>query len=165
MIKYWKVFCMEDKYPGLWRNWRDANCVALGWGPDYGFYLDGTGEAWGETEIPRKRLLDVIVGDGVLVHLPGLRVARIGSVLDIRVQDREWSPLVAPSSEHKHGEFGRRISVRWDPEVGPPDPGQVVQLQDNIFGGAFAQSIAPLNHDIFTRLVEAMKDPGNWVNL
>ena len=107
----------------------------------------------------------MIVGDEVVVHLPELRVGRVGTVIDIRIQDREWSPLVQPDAEHQYGEMGRRIYVHWNLNVGPRSPGQVVQLQENLFGGALIQSIAPLNEETFSRIVEAMRDEHNWINL
>jgi hypothetical protein len=162
-MEYWKIFCMEDRFPDLWRRWFEANCVALGWGPGYGFRLDGAGESWTVRDEPRRNLLDVIVGDRIVVHLPRLRVGRIGVVLKLRVQDHEWNPLVSSAEHPDHGEFGRRILVRWDPEVGPPCSDQVVKLPENLFGGALRRSIARIGKESFRRVVEAMKEPVNWV--
>jgi hypothetical protein len=39
----WKITCEEHLYPGLWQRWFRSQCVALGWPPQDGFHLDGTG--------------------------------------------------------------------------------------------------------------------------
>jgi hypothetical protein len=30
-MRYWKVMCMEENYPGLWHTWFIRQVAAVGW--------------------------------------------------------------------------------------------------------------------------------------
>ena len=40
-IRFWKVNCMEDRYPGLWHSWYLRQVAAVGWPPRWGYSLNG----------------------------------------------------------------------------------------------------------------------------
>src|SRR5262249_55517269 len=78
----------------------------------------------------RARLKQVEVGDFIVVALKGYRVARLGQVSEIRIDDDQWEPLVPTSKEYPQGQMGRRILVRWDLTCGPEDRDFVVALPE-----------------------------------
>jgi len=124
----WKITCEEHLYPGLWQRWFRSQSVALGWPPRAGFHLDGSGVRSHGWTIARKALARIKPGDHIFVTLRGSRIARLGTVTGLAVQDSEWNPFIPPSRTEKHGQKGRRIHVRWHLELGPDDREQVVEL-------------------------------------
>jgi len=109
----WKITCEEHLYPGLWQRWFRSQSVALGWPPQAGFHRDGSGVRTLGWTIARNALARIKPGDHIFVALQGSRIARLGTVTGLAVQDSEWDPFIPPSRTEKYGEMGRRIHVRW----------------------------------------------------
>jgi hypothetical protein len=128
----WKVYAMDDDFPGLWQHWYRNQCVAIGYAPYWGAKLHGkTKDHWGGSwNRTRKQLLRVAVGDFVVAALKGNRVGRLGQVTELHVEDDEWDETVPSSKDSPVGEMGRRIYVRWDLTCGPDDRDQVVALPE-----------------------------------
>jgi hypothetical protein len=40
-MEYWKVFCEETEFHGLWPRWFRDQCAAVGWNPERGFMMEG----------------------------------------------------------------------------------------------------------------------------
>lgn len=165
-MNHWKVFCEEDKYPGLWLRWFKNQCVAVGWPAQWGYTLEGNSpqKAWTEARNCIKRVQE---GDFVVVQLRGNRVGRIGEVIRKNVRDEEWQPLVPPSKEEQYGEVGRRILVRWDLTVGPFDPDMVVELPPSarLPKRVIRPTIREIDSSTFRLITESMQDDANWVSL
>lgn len=165
-MNYWKVYCMEDYWPGLWQRWFRNQCVAVGWPPNEGWTLSGgpAGKGWGAA---RRGLRQIAKGDRVVVQLKDSRVGRIGEVVRKRVADSEWDPLVPRSQTMPDGEMGRRIIVRWDLRAGPADPEMVVKLplSSRLPAGVLLGTIKPLNLATFKSIERAMNDESNWASL
>ena len=127
MSKYWKIFCEETKYPGLWQRWFKNQCVAAGFIPEEGYALEGKSikAGWSKARNALKRMEQ---GDMVVVQLGGNRVARIGEVIRKQIRDDQWNPTVPRSKSLPYGGKGRQIAVRWDLNVGPNDADTVVLL-------------------------------------
>lgn len=158
---------MEEDYPGLWHQWYKNQCVAVGWNASLGYRLRGATKSSQGWKVARKALLEVAIGDWVVVQLRKHRVGRIGEVIGKTIEDDEWNPLVPPSKNLPEGQMGRRILVRWDLAVGPNDKDQIVQLPE---GTRFAPSelrptICPVRSLHFHDLRSAMDNPTNWVGL
>jgi hypothetical protein len=163
----WKVSCLENRYPGMWQRWFRYQCVGIGWPPADGWRLEGksrTGKGW---QRARKTLLRVKPGDMVLVTLRGHRVGRLGEVTGIAIRDEEWDPLVPPSRDYKTGQMGRRISVRWNLDVGPDDRDMIVALPRKFQLKRW--ELPPAISEVCSRSVadleKAMNDEQNWVGL
>jgi hypothetical protein len=104
--------------------------------------------------------------DQVVIQLPGNRIARIGSVVAVKVKDQDWNPLVPATADLPHGEQGRRIEVRWNMELGPDDSEMVVELPIGArLGGGARGTINALGKSRFEKISAAMKDEANWVGL
>jgi hypothetical protein len=71
-MNYWKIYCMENMYPGLWRRWLREQCVAVGWKASWGYLTDGPSKtnAWSRI---RPLLKEIQTGDFIVVHLQGNR--------------------------------------------------------------------------------------------
>lgn len=166
MIKYWKVFCDEGRYPGLWPHWFKNQCAAIGWPPKRGYTQHGETDERGWS-IARSRFKSVEKGDFVLVQLKGNCVGRIGEVVRKKGGDNQWDPTVPPSKEHPFGQMGRRIEVRWDLNVGPIDADTVISLpaSKRLPTYAVRPTISELESKTFNSVVKAMKDEANWVGL
>jgi hypothetical protein len=165
-MNYWKVFCMEDYYPGLWQRWFKNQCVAVGWCSKSGYKLNGgtTDKAWSEV---RNALRLISRGDRILVQLKGNRVGRIGEVVGKQVRDNEWDPLVPQTQTEPDGDMGRRVIVRWDLNAGPSDAEMVVKLPASSYlpPGVLRATIRQLNASVFRSVERAMNDEANWVSL
>lgn len=165
-MNYWKVYCMEDDWPGLWQRWFKNQCAAIGWPPTEGYTLSGgTGrDGWASA---RKALKMISKGDVIVVQLKDGRVGRIGEVVRKGVCDNEWDPLVPRSKTMPDGEMGRRVVVRWDLSVGPSDPDMVVKLPAarRFPAGVLRGTIRKLSPTVFKSVKLAMNEPGNWVGL
>src|SRR5947209_960231 len=92
-MKLWKIYAMEDYFPGLWHQWYRHQCVAAGFAPYWGCKLHGKTKDYGGWRLARSRLLQIAVGDFVIVALKGNRVGRLGEVTGIHIEDDEWDPL------------------------------------------------------------------------
>lgn len=163
----WKVTCEERRYPGLWRHWFRQQAVAVGWPAQAGYHLHGKSKGHRGWARARNCLLAVKPGDRVLVALHGNRVARVGTVLELAVDDALWKPFVPPGPGAPYGEKGRRIHVKWDLELGPDDREMVVELppSSRLSSGELRPTIAKVRSQPFGRLAEVIADPTNWVPL
>lgn len=168
-MRLWKVSCMEHLYPGMWQRWYRHQCAAVGWCSNLGYRLEGSsgsdqGRGWSRG---RRALLDIQLGDYVIVSLRGHRVGRLGEVTGKAIADDEWDPLVPPSSDLPDGEMGRRILVRWDMLVGPDDRELVVALPDGVrfTAGELRPAISEIRSVQLQTLRDAMNSPSNWVGL
>ena len=110
-MKLWKIYAMEDDFPGLWQQWYRHQCVAIGFAPYSGLKLHGETKDQGWYRC-RKQLLQVAVGDFVVAALKHHRVGRLGKVTELHVDDDEWNETVPRSKQSPVGEMGRRIYVR-----------------------------------------------------
>ena len=170
--QFWKFYCEEDKYPGMWQRWLKNQCVAVGWPSKRGWFLNDSPRAsklnrgWSQA---RKRLLQINPGDYVLVSLRGNRVGRLGEVTELRISDTEedWQPLVPISSSTPDGDKGRRILVRWDSTTGPDDRDLVIKLPESarLNPGQRRGTIAEIDMRELSKLRRAMNDRRNWVSL
>ena len=131
MRRLWKIYCKEDKYPGMWQRWFKNQCVGVGWPGSSGYKLTGETKGNQRWKRARKALQEIVIGDLIIVALRGHRVGRIGEVTGKAIGDDDWNPLVPKSKEQPKGEMGRRIYVRWDLTIGPDDREMVVQLPEN----------------------------------
>ena len=61
----WKIYSMEDDFPGLWQQWYRHQCVAVGFAPYWGHKLHGKTQDGG-WRTARARLLKIVVGDFVV---------------------------------------------------------------------------------------------------
>jgi hypothetical protein len=165
-MKLWKIYAMEDYFPGLWHQWYRHQCVAVGFAPYRGCKLHGKTEHGG-WRLARSKLLQIGVGDFVVVALKGHRVGRLGQVTEIHIEDHEWNPLVPKSRDSPEGEIGRRIFVRWDLTCGPDDRDLVVALPDGarFNGGELRPTISQIRSQTLDQLRASMNDPANWVAL
>jgi Endonuclease NucS len=166
-VRLWKVYAMEDSFPGLWHQWYRHQCAAVGFAPYWGSKLRGKTKDFGGWRLARARLLQIAVGDFVIVALKGNRVGRLGEVTGIHIEDDEWDPLVPASKDKPTGEMGRRIHVRWDLTCGPDDRDLVVALPEGsrFNGGELLPTIAEIRSQTPKQLRAAMNDPTNWVGL
>jgi hypothetical protein len=164
--KYWKIFCEETKYPGLWQRWFKNQCVAAGFIPEEGYALEGKSikAGWSKARNALKRMEQ---GDMVVVQLGGNRVARIGEVIRKQIRDDQWNPTVPRSKSLPYGGKGRQIAVRWDLNVGPSDADTVVLLPASHRLPPYVRlaTICELNPKSFDSILKAMKDESNWVGL
>lgn len=168
MPDYWKIFCEEKDYPGLWPHWFKDQCAAVGFSPHDGWKMSGMSPRRRQGWTTVKNCLQQIKrGDWVLVQLKNNRVARIGEVIRNETDDDQWNYTVPPTTDRPFGGLGRRIAVRWDLNIGSTDPDIVVllpksaQLPPNLVVG----TIKRLDTRLFDRIREAMKDQSNWVGL
>lgn len=163
----WKITCEEHRYPGLWQSWFRTQSVAVGWPPKAGFHLDGSGVRTLGWTIARNALARIKPGDHIFVALQGSRIARIGTVTELAVQDSEWKPFIPASRGHKYGEKGRRIHVRWDLELGPDNEEQVVMLPAGfrLTGAQLRTTLSVVNSLSVADLRRIFADPTNWVSL
>lgn len=158
---------MEDDFPGLWRQWYRHQCVAVGFAPYRGLKLRGKTKDYGGWRIARTRLLQIAVGDFVVVALKGNRVGRLGQVTEIHIKDDEWDPLVPVSKDNPTGQMGRRIYVRWDLACGPDDRDLVVALPEGarFNSGELRPTVSQIRSRTLKQLRASMNDPANWVGL
>ena len=163
----WKIYSMEDDFPGLWQQWYRHQCVAVGFAPYWGLKLLGKTKDYGGWQAARKKLLNIKVGDSVVVALKGNRVGRIGEVTEIHIKDEEWDPLVPVSKQNPPGQMGRRIYVRWDLTCGPDDRDLVVALPEGsrFNNGELRPTVSQIRSLSLAKLRAAMNDPVNWVGL
>ena len=164
-MKYWKVNCTEDWYPGLWRRWFYSQAVAVGWPPPY-FRLVGPSKHknWSQA---RNCLNAMRPGDQIVVQLRGHRIARVCKIVRVLSKDEDWNAFVPVDDDHDRGEMGRRIEVRGDLNLGPRDTDTVVELPEHsrLDRAILRPTVAALAKRDFRRIESAMTDESNWVNL
>jgi len=116
---------MEDQYPGLWHSWFTEQVVAVGWPPPrWSLQTPSKDSAW---DLARRRLLRIKPGDRIVVQLKNWRIGRLGTVLNLKIEDDQWNPTV-PRQKGDVGEMGRRLEVCWDLTTGPLGPQFAIQL-------------------------------------
>lgn len=166
-MQLWKIYCEEDKYPGMWQRWFKNQCVAVGWAGKWGFHLEGNTEGGYGWSRARRLLNQIKIGDLILVTLQNNRVGRIGEVTGMAIKDTDWDPLVPKSKDQPDGEKGRRIFVRWDFTVGPDDRELVVALPPGarLTPGEIRPTISPIRSLTVEALYNTMNDSTNWVGL
>jgi hypothetical protein len=127
-------------------------------------HIGRTDEVYGLGQ-SQKRFETVKVGHMILVQLKDNRVGRVGEV--VRTEFDKWNPLIPPSKEHRHGQYGIRIAVRWDLNVGPADVGTVVELPkgSQLPPNVARPTICAVPPKLYETVVEAMKDEHNWLGL
>ncbi len=164
-MSYWKIFCMEDKWPGLWRRCFQHQAASLGWPAQWRYKLDGTTRKSAAWSRARNALREIHPGDKIVVQLRGNRIGRIGEVVRLAVGDREWDPLVPRSKREPIGEMGRRIIVRWDLVNGPTDPDLVVLLPPGarLTPGILRPTLCEMPRKLFKKIERAVADKSNWV--
>lgn len=177
--RLWKIYCEEDRCPGMWQRWFVNQCVAVGWAGMWGYQLRGERAtipgSWAARYDPkdmgwsgvRGALEEIQRGDLVVVALKGHRIGRMGEVTGKAIEDDDWHPLVPPSKDAPDGGIGRRIFVRWELETGPDDRKLVVALPEGnrLPRGTLRRTIAELDPRCLGRLRRAMNEPSNWVGL
>jgi len=179
--RLWKIYCMEDSYPGMWQRWFVNQCAAIGWAGKWGYQLRGERTtipgSWAARCDPkdvgwsraRRLIADIKQGDYVVVSLRGHRIGRIGEVSGFAIEDDDWEPLVPPSKDkdNSDGQIGRRIFVRWELETGPDDRKLVVALPDRarLKGPQLLRAVAELPIRKLDSLRRVMNDSSNWVGL
>ena len=110
----WKITCMEDGWPGLWQRWLRCQCVTVGYPPPEDKLNGGTLKGSDDWNKARRALKQIKAGDFIVAALPGRRIGRLGLVVEKRINDDQWDPLIPRSPEDEAGQMGRRILVRWD---------------------------------------------------
>lgn len=162
----WKVACLEDVYPGMWQRWYKNQCVAVGWGAQWGFRLHETdgGRGWSAARNAIKKMRP---GDYVVVALRGHKVGRLGEITAKAIEDSEWNPLVPPGPGLPDGEMGRRILVRWELTTGPDSQDLVVQLPTGktFSSGELRPTVSRVQSQTLEAVRAEMNDPANWVSL
>ncbi len=166
-IRYWKVNCMEDSYPGLWHTWYRQQVVAVGWPPGLRYFLEGKGRNEKGWNIARSCLTEIRPGDKVVVALQGSRVGRVGEVVRVKVTDDEWNPTVPPGPGLLNGEQGRQIEVRWEFTNAPLAPDVVVHLpkEARLNGAKLRLTMCGLDAAAFRSIERAMSDEVNWESI
>ncbi|NUM46039.1 MAG: DUF91 domain-containing protein [Anaerolineales bacterium] len=168
MTTLWKIFCEENRYPGLWQHWYKNQCVAIGWPPpEYQINKTMPGnKGWNEA---RNAVLGMEIGDYVVVALKGNQIGRLGQITDKKIKDEEWDELVPKRPNLPVGEVGRRILVRWELITGPDNMDFVVQLPEGkgFKGSYLRKTIARIEPEIISldELRSQMNNLNNWVNL
>jgi hypothetical protein len=170
-IRYWKFFCEEHRYPGLWHTWFKNQVVAVGWSALWGFKLTGGRSEPGWSRA-RKQLAEMSPGDWVVVQLMHSRIGRVGRIVELQVEDDRWQPTVKPvsggrSRVERDGENGRRILVRWDLSAGSLDPDWVTHLpkEARFSPGKIRPAVCKLDRREFDRIRAAIQDEKNWVTI
>jgi Endonuclease NucS len=164
----WKVYTMDEQWPGLWQQWYSQQCVAIGFSPFRPWHCKLHGETndrgWSRA---RNALLAIKVGDYVVAALKDNRVGRLGIVTEKHIDDDEWNPLVPKSSDLPNGQMGRRILVRWDLACGPDDRDKVVALPEGsrFSNGERLPTVAKIRSLPVAKLRKIMNEESNWVGL
>jgi len=163
-MAYWKINCMEDKYPGLWQTWFTEQVVAVGWPPPK-WQLRGQNPSpdWRRA---RRYLMEIAVGDKVIVQLKKWRVGRVGTILEKHIEDAEWNPSV-PRQGGDDGEMGRRLSVRWDLTTGRLTPDYVAELPGDArpSSGIWRPTLSRISRTLFAKIQRAIQNEDNWASL
>jgi hypothetical protein len=109
--RIWKIYCEENKHPGMWQRWFKNQCAAVGWAGMWGFHLRGKSRGEHGWNRARRLLEQIKIGDLIVVTLSNHRVGRIGEVTGVAIEDTDWQPMVPGSKEERENhekKFGRR---------------------------------------------------------
>ena len=159
MPTLWKIYCMEDEFPGLWRLWFKNQCVTDGHSP----YVKGSG---GVKEIP-EGLSEIEPGHLIVVALPDQQIARIGEVVCTK-GIQLWHPLIKGNPKDRdgweHGCMGHRILVRWELEYAPDAWDVVIQLPSD-FNMRRQGTLHRIHEPNIERFRKVIADRANWVSL
>jgi hypothetical protein len=158
---------MENIYPGLWRRWFKSQCVAVGWCANWGFPLEGAHSGGNRWSRARNAIKAISEGDLIVVSMKDNRVSRVGEVINKRITDEEWDPLVPKSKSEEDGEMGRRINVRWRLDIGPEEYGFVVKLPEDcrFTIGELRPTVSEIKSINIDNLFDAMNNQYNWVKI
>jgi len=164
MTTLWKIACKEDKFPGMWQRWFKNQCVAVGW---HSCKLNGKtkgGKGWSAA---RKAIKEMNPRDLILVTLKGNRIGRIGEIVDKKIEDNQWDPLVPRGNQTPNGEMGRRIMVRWELMTGPSDTDMVIRVppECRFTNGELRPTVSRIRSQTIEKVRSLMNDPRNWVGL
>lgn len=162
--RYWKINCMEDHYPGLWHTWFTEQLVGVGWPPPrWGLRTPTRDKAW---DMARRCLLRIRPGDRVVVQLKNWRVGRIGTVLNLKINDDQWNPTVPPQ-EGDVGEMGRCLEVRWDLKTGPLGPQFAIQLPHDARPNMriWRPTLSEMSKSVFERIENTAQDENHWLSI
>src|SRR2546427_13151927 len=94
--RLWKIYCMEDSYPGMWQRWFVNQCAAVGWAGKWGYRLRGERSAvgsaarWGQRSgwsLCRGLIDQIQPGGYIVVSLRGHRIGRIGEGTGKAIED------------------------------------------------------------------------------
>lgn len=164
-MRHWKFYCMEDRWPGLWRRALQNQVVPIGWPPDWGYRLRGRTKRANGWSRMRNAFAEMKPGDTVVVQLRGNKIGRIGEVIRLEVEDRQWRPLVPKSRQDRAGEMGRHVIVRWDLAGGPLDHDLAVELPQSarLSPGKRRAAVCELPPRAFRKMARAAADKRNWV--
>ena len=170
MSTLWRIYCMEDEYPGMWQHWFKEQCVAVDYASQWDYPLDGeidgdNPQGWQKA---RNAIKNMAIGDYVVVALKNNRVGRIGQITGKAIGDDEWDPLVPPNPAMEgmqYGAMGRRILVRWELTTGPDNQDLVVQLPEGKRFKEVMGTVAKISSMTLDKLRMVMNDQENWVNL
>ena len=156
----WKFHCQEDSYPGLWRLWFTNQCVAVNFPP---YWAARAGRAKWKTT--KKLIHQIRPGHMVVASLPERRIGRLGTVVSVDID--LWDPLVPESDEENEGEFGHRVSVRWDLLNSPDNMDLLVQLPEDFTLNRYESrhAVATITSRSTKKFQEVMANPANWVGL
>lgn len=162
-MHYWAVYCMEDSWPGLWRKWETLQVATVGW-PAPHWNMEGTGAGGREWSAVRKRLKLMGPGDGIVARLPRHRIGRVGHIMELKVTNEEWDPVVPKAPDMPMGQHGRRILVRWDFSIGPQLREYACTLPEHcrLSSGESRKTINELDQQRFGLFEDALRDEGNW---
>ena len=165
----WKITCMEEEYPGLWRLWFKNQCVTDGHSPHMKWKMTGKTRKKDGWIVTKNALTEIQLNDLIVVALPGRRIGRIGKVIEKKVGDDEWDPLFPGMSGDKgtgwgKGFMGRRISVHWELNDVPYSPDTVIQLHAEI-RMRWRGTMHRINKPSIGLLRKAIADKANWVEM
>ncbi len=158
---------MEARFPGMWLRWLRHQAVGIGWPPQDSYHLTGSTEEERGWKNTRTALCNMGVGDFLFSYLGDHRIGRLGEIVDIKVGDGDWAPLVEPKVHPPHGEMGRRVLVRWDFVNAPDDLDLVVRLPkgSRLRPNEWRGTIREIQSQTVSGLREVLKDRENWVGI
>jgi hypothetical protein len=145
--------------------------VGVGWNVADGYPLRGPidqrldhKQGW---RVARNALINIEIKDWIVVTLPGHRIAKLGAVVEKKIEDDEWDPLIPVSKDYPKGANGRRILLRWDLSCGPEGREMAVQLprDHRLNSNELNGTIKEIRSISIDKLKAAMNDPVNWVSL
>ncbi|HAF95928.1 MAG: hypothetical protein A2X34_03250 [Elusimicrobia bacterium GWC2_51_8] len=171
-MKFWKIYCMESEWPGLWRRFFQNQAVAVGFPPKR---RNGYKKAWklndaaGDAKWTHAQncFKEIKPGDKIVVQLKDHCIGRIGEVVGLAIEDKDWNPLVRCSKRLPTGEMGRRINVRWKLVDVPLDPDIIIRLPEDaqFTSGLSRASICSIPKTAFLKIKDAASKKDNWEDL
>lgn len=148
----------------MWRRWYKSQCAAIGWYVGWGFPLEGAHKGGTRWSRARNAIKAISIGDFIVVSMSDNRISRIGEVINKKISDDEWNPLVPRSKSETDGEMGRRINLRWRLDIGPDDYSLVVKLPEGsrFTSGELRPTVSEIRSISIEKLFEAMNNQNNW---